>query len=95
MYWLQIGTLEDIPRHGSRAKQTLSGEVALFRSVDDHVFALNNRCPYKGGPLSQDIVHGRRVSCPLHSWVIDLESGVAVAHGVMFLEVKAGACKAA
>ena len=109
MEWLQIGHIEDIPRQGSRVVQTPTGEVALFRSVDDKVFALNNKCPHKGGPLSQGIVHGKRVTCPLHNWVIDLESGVAVApdegcahrhevrvaHGVVFLEVKAGACKAA
>jgi nitrite reductase (NADH) small subunit len=61
---------------------TAQGEIALFRSVDDQVFALNNRCPHKGGPLAQGIVHGTRVTCPLHSWVIDLASGEAVAPDV-------------
>ena len=79
MDWMQIGHIEDIPRQGSRVVQTSSGEVALFRSVDDQVFALDNRCPHKGGPLSQGIVHGKRVTCPLHNWVIELETGVAVA----------------
>lgn len=109
MNWLQIGHIEDIPRQGSRVVQTSSGEIALFRSLDDQVFALENRCPHKGGPLSQGIVHGKRVTCPLHNWVIELEDGnavapdvgcarhheVRVAHGVVFLEVKDGACKAA
>lgn len=109
MDWIQIGHLADIPRQGSRVVKTEDGEIALFRSIDDQVFALNNRCPHKGGPLSQGIVHGNRVTCPLHNWVIDLESGVAVApdegcarrhevriaHDVLFLEVKAGACRAA
>jgi len=109
MDWLQIGHIEDIPRQGSRVVQTPTGEIALFRSVDDKVFALNNKCPHKGGPLSQGIVHGKRVTCPLHNWVIDLETGVAVvpnrgcahrlevrvAHGVVFLEVKSPASKAA
>jgi len=108
MNWIQIGNLEDIPRQGSRVVNTASGEVALFRSVDDQVFALDNKCPHKGGPLSQGIVHGKRVTCPLHNWVIELESGnavapdvgcahrheVRVAHGVLFLEVEAEACKA-
>ena len=109
MDWMQIGHIEDIPRQGSRVVQTSSGEIALFRSLDDQVFALENRCPHKGGPLSQGIVHGKRVTCPLHNWVIELESGsavapdvgcarhheVRVAHGVVFLEVAVGACKAA
>jgi nitrite reductase (NADH) small subunit len=109
MNWIQVGKLEDIPRQGSRVVNTSTGEIALFRSMDDQVFALNNRCPHKGGPLSQGIVHSNRVTCPLHSWVIDLETGnaaapdvgcahrheVRVTHGVLFLEVEAGACKAA
>lgn len=108
MDWIQIGNLEDIPRQGSRIVMTAQGEIALFRTVDDQVFALNNRCPHKGGPLAQGIVHGKRVTCPLHSWVIDLESGEAIApdvgcahrhevrnaQGVLFLEAKVGACKA-
>ena len=103
MDWIQIGNLEDIPRQGSRVVNTAAGEVALFRSVDDQVFALDNRCPHKGGQLSQGIVHGTRVTCPMHSWVIELESGnavspdvgcahrheVRVAHGVLFLEAGA------
>jgi nitrite reductase (NADH) small subunit len=98
MNWQQIGHIDDIPRQGSRVVQTSSGEIALFRSVDDQVFALNNRCPHKGGPLSQGIVHGKRVTCPLHNWVVAPDEGCAhrhevrVAHGVVFLEVKAGAC---
>ncbi len=101
MNWIQVGQLSDIPRQGSRVIKTSKGEIALFRSVDDEVFALDNRCPHKGGPLSQGIVHGKRVTCPLHSWVIALETGEAVApdvgcahryemrvaHGVLFLEV--------
>lgn len=108
MNWIQVGHLDDIPRQGSRVINTENGEIALFRSVDDQVFALNNRCPHKGGPLSQGIVHGKRVTCPLHSWVIELESGeavapdqgcahrheVRVAHGVVFLEIGTGVCKA-
>ncbi len=79
MNWIQVGYLADIPRQGSRVIKTSKGEIALFRSVDDEVFALDDRCPHKGGPLSQGIVHGKRVTCPLHSWVIALESGEAVA----------------
>lgn len=82
MNWIQVGKLEDIPRQGSRIVNTAKGEIALFRSVDDQVFALNNLCPHKGGPLAQGIVYGRRVTCPLHSWVIELESGEAVAPDV-------------
>ena len=77
--WTQVGKIEDIPRQGSRVVATAAGDIALFRSEDDRVFALRDRCPHKGGPLSQGIVYGHRVACPLHNWVIELESGMAVA----------------
>ena len=80
--WLQIGRLEDIPRQGARVVTTATGDIALFRTVDDEVFALRDQCPHKGGPLSQCIVHGKKVACPLHDWKIALDSGLAVAPDV-------------
>ena len=77
--WIEIGALADIPRLGSRVVRTPSGDIAVFRSNDDEVFALDDRCPHKGGPLSQGIVHNKRVTCPLHNFVIELASGEAVA----------------
>ena len=77
--WIEIGRLEDIPRLGARVVRRPERNVAIFRTATDQVFALEDRCPHKGGPLSQGIVHGCRVTCPLHNMVIELESGVAVA----------------
>jgi nitrite reductase [NAD(P)H] small subunit len=72
--------LEDIPRQGARVVRTAAhGDIAVFRNADDEVFALEDRCPHRGGPLSQGIVFGRRVSCPLHGWTVALEDGCAVA----------------
>ncbi|MBT3304959.1 MAG: Rieske 2Fe-2S domain-containing protein [Alphaproteobacteria bacterium] len=53
--------------------------MALFRTGDDRVFALADKCPHRGGPLSQGIVHGTRVTCPMHDMVIELDTGHAVA----------------
>ena len=75
--WIDIGPLEAIPREGARLVKTGAGCVALFRAADDRVFALDDRCPHKDGPLSQGIVHGGSVTCPLHNWVIDLATGEA------------------
>ena len=75
--WIEIGTLEDIPPEGARVIKTPFGCVALFRTATDEVFALDDRCPHKGGPLSEGIVHGGRVTCPLHNWVFDLSTGLA------------------
>ena len=77
--WIEIGALKDIPRLGSRVVRTASGNIAVFRTENDEVFALHDSCPHRGGPLSQGIVHNRRVTCPLHNFVIELESGRAVA----------------
>jgi nitrite reductase (NADH) small subunit len=79
MNWIDIGKLDDIPRLGARVVETDSGNIAVFRTADDEVFALRDKCPHKGGPLSQGIVHGKRVACPLHDWKIHLDSGLAVA----------------
>ncbi|MGZ8216061.1 nitrite reductase small subunit NirD [Methylomagnum sp.] len=80
--WIEIGQIEDIPAQGSRIVATDFGDIAVFRTIDDQLFAVRDRCPHKGGPLSQGIVHGKRVTCPLHNWVIELESGEAVAPDV-------------
>ena len=77
-----ICSLEDIPRLGSRVVKSAAGDLAVFRTSDDSVFALHDKCPHKGGPLSQGIVHGRQVTCPLHGWKIGLDSGEAAAPDV-------------
>ena len=75
--FVDIGSLDDIPRQGARLVRTAQGCVAVFRTMDDRVFALDDRCPHKGGPLSEGIVHGTSVTCPLHNWVFDLNTGAA------------------
>ena len=77
--WIEIGDIEDIPRQGARVVRTSQGDVAVFRTAQNEVFALRDRCPHKGGPLSQGIVSGKTVTCPLHNWNIQLDSGDAVA----------------
>ena len=71
--------------------RTASGNIAVFRTEDDEVFALDDRCPHKGGPLSQGIVHNKRVTCPLHNFVIELASGEAVAPDEGCAHVASGA----
>ena len=75
--WIDVGAADDVPRRGARVVKTPLGCVAVFRTADGEVFALEDRCPHQGGPLSQGIVHGRSVTCPLHNWVISLETGEA------------------
>lgn len=75
--FVDIGSLDDIPAQGARLVRTAQGCIAVFRTADDRVFALDDRCPHKGGPLSEGIVHGTAVTCPLHNWVFDLNTGQA------------------
>lgn len=75
--WVRVGSLNDIPRLGSRVVTTRGEDIALFRTSDDRVFALYDRCPHKQGKLSQGIVHGTSVTCPLHNWIIGLDDGLA------------------
>jgi len=75
--WIDIGALQAVPRRGARCVNTPNGRIAVFRTAEDQVFALENRCPHRGGPLAEGIVHGASVTCPLHSWVFDLATGQA------------------
>ncbi len=77
LQWMEVARLDEIPRLGARVVRMSQGDIAVFRCADDAVFALDDRCPHKGGPLSQGIVYDRRVACPLHNWVIALDSGAA------------------
>ncbi|WP_342619182.1 nitrite reductase small subunit NirD [Rhodoferax sp. GW822-FHT02A01] len=78
--WALICALTDIPVLGSRRVARAQGlDVAVFRNSQDEVFALLDRCPHKGGPLSQGIVFGTHVACPLHNWSIGLCDGQASA----------------
>ena len=104
--WSEVVALEEIPQLGSRVvrveNKTDTMNVAVFRTADDEVFAMKDECPHKQGPLSQGIVHGTSVTCPLHNWRIDLASGEAlgpdegctnvfpakVENGVVFIDFK-------
>jgi nitrite reductase (NADH) small subunit len=77
--WVEVGRIEDIPLLGARLVKSAKGDIAVFRTQGDEIFALRDKCPHKGGPLSQGIVHGKKVACPLHDWKIHLDTGLAVA----------------
>ena len=76
---IEVGKVDDIPQLGSRVLKRAEGDIAVFRNSENQVFALLNRCPHKGGPLSEGIVYGKTVTCPLHNWCIELHNGEAIA----------------
>jgi len=75
--FIRLCSIDDIPVLGARRVATPDGEISVFRNKSDEIFALENQCPHKGGPLSEGIVHGDTVTCPLHNWVISLRTGEA------------------
>ncbi|MEX0350645.1 MAG: nitrite reductase small subunit NirD [Paracoccaceae bacterium] len=77
MSWIDIGAIDEVPLRGARLVKTHIGCIAVFRTAEAEVFAATNSCPHKGGPLSEGIVHGQSVTCPLHNWVFDLNTGEA------------------
>ncbi|MDE4133887.1 nitrite reductase small subunit NirD [Phaeobacter sp. QD34_3] len=77
MSWIDIGHIDEVPLRGARLLKTPMGCIAVFRTAEAEVFAASNSCPHKGGPLSEGIVHGQSVTCPLHNWVFDLNTGEA------------------
>lgn len=77
MNWVAVGNLSDIQPRGSRRVIIGDRRIALFRTIRDEVFALRDQCPHKAGPLSEGIIHDNCVTCPLHNWVISLETGEA------------------
>jgi nitrite reductase (NADH) small subunit len=105
-----VGAEADIPVQGARVVRTPFCDIAVFRTASGEVLAVDDRCPHRGGPLSQGIVHGDAVTCPLHNWVISLRTGkaqgadegcvrtlpVKVEHGVVLIAAATlGAPKAA
>ncbi|KFC74828.1 Rieske (2Fe-2S) region protein [Bosea sp. LC85] len=76
--WIVVGRTDEVPSRGARVVRAPSGDIAIFRTTEGAIFALRDRCPHKGGPLSQGIVHGEAVTCPLHNWVICLKTGEAL-----------------
>jgi nitrite reductase (NADH) small subunit len=77
--WIAIGHVDAIPRQGSRVVLTPDAAIAVFKTLDGRLFALEDRCPHRGGPLSEGIVSGDCVTCPLHSMKISLAEGTALA----------------
>jgi nitrite reductase (NADH) small subunit len=73
--WIDVCALSDIPLRGARRMAGAKGPIAIFRTGEDQIFALIDRCPHKQGPLSMGIVHGSSVTCPLHGRNVDLATG--------------------
>jgi len=76
--WIEVTPLDSIPVLGSRVIETSTVNIAIFKGKDNTIYAIKDACPHKNGPLSQGIMHGDSVTCPLHNWKISLTSGKAL-----------------
>jgi len=72
---VNLGTIDAIPLGQGRCYLVGSQEIAVFRQRDGALFATQNRCPHRQGPLSEGIVGSGKVICPLHAHQFDLETG--------------------
>ncbi|MGO4268336.1 nitrite reductase small subunit NirD [Paenibacillus sp. TAF58] len=76
---VHVGNISEIAERRSRVVRIGALEIALFKLSDGVVKAIENRCPHKGGKLSEGILCDHHVFCPLHDWKIDLQDGLVQA----------------
>jgi nitrite reductase (NADH) small subunit len=72
---INLGSINAIPPGQGRCYVVGNQEIAVFRQRDGRLFATQNRCPHRQGPLSEGLVGNGKVICPLHAHHFDLESG--------------------
>jgi nitrite reductase (NADH) small subunit len=72
--WTAVGVTDDIPLREGRFVELGGTALAVF-NLGDRFLTVDNRCPHKGGPLSDGITTGGAVVCPLHGWRVNLTSG--------------------
>jgi len=73
--WQLIADLKDLPKQGAKSYTIGDRSIGIFRTFHNQIFAIHDQCPHKQGPLSEGLIHGKYVTCPLHDWTIDLQSG--------------------
>jgi nitrite reductase (NADH) small subunit len=71
---IKVATLKEIPKNYGKVVQADGKLIALFR-MQETVYAIDNECPHRGGPLGEGSVRGKLVSCPWHLWAFDITSG--------------------
>lgn len=76
-----LGPLDQVPPGQGRCFVANEKQIAVFRFRDGRVFAADNRCPHRGGPLSEGVVGidhaagAEAVVCPLHAYKFSLRDG--------------------
>ncbi|MCM3761698.1 nitrite reductase small subunit NirD [Alkalihalobacillus oceani] len=76
---VKVARLDELTIGLGKKVEIAGEEIALFKQEDQSVHAIQNRCPHKGGPLSEGIVSGEHVFCPLHDWKVNVRDGIVQA----------------
>ena len=71
---IKVAALREIPRNYGKVVQVGGKLIALFK-LQDTIYAIDNECPHRGGPIGEGSVKGKIVSCPWHLWAFDITSG--------------------
>jgi nitrite reductase (NADH) small subunit len=72
---INLGSVEDIPIGQGRCFIIKDEEIAVFRSRNGKITAMDNKCPHRGGPLADGIIDEGKVICPLHGHKFNLKTG--------------------
>jgi len=99
---VRVGHVRDIPAGGVQIVEANGAAVAVF-NVEGVLYAIDNHCPHRGGPLGEGELDGTTLTCPWHAWRWDVTTGantnnpasrvacfpVVVESGVVFVELRA------
>lgn len=77
---IPVCKVTDVPAGEGRAVTVLDRRIAIFHA-ESGWYALDDRCPHRGGPLSDGVLAERSVICPLHERRFDLVEGRALGPG--------------
>ena len=72
---IRVGTVDDMTDRLGKTVRAGELEIAVYKLSNGRIRAIENRCPHKGGVLTEGIVSGDFVFCPMHDWKICLHDG--------------------
>jgi nitrite reductase (NADH) small subunit len=72
---VHLGPIDQVPKGQGFCFIVGGEEVSVFRQRDGKIFATQNRCPHRQGPLSEGLVGSGVVICPFHAHKFDLVTG--------------------
>ena len=75
--YICVAKADEIPAGQGRTVEVEGKKIAVF-NVDGNLYAIDDTCVHRGGPLGQGQLDGSVVSCPWHSWRFDVTTGACL-----------------